>query len=218
MSENRLTATNREEGYMKGRLKAPSPALVISLVALFVALGGTSMAAANYINGKHIKPHSIPTDRLTKGAIKTLHGAQGSRGPQGTQGIGGPKGDTGDIGPSNAYSGYFAPAYGVGGVFKKVVSQTLGAGSYVVAAKTSITMPTAQGTTCRLEDSIQGELDKAGPAGANGATNLGDTVSLLAPLTTTGSQVSVICGSNDPAATVAFTHIVAIKLGSVTGN
>ena len=36
---------------MKGRLRAPSPALVISLVALFVALGGTSLAAANYNNG-----------------------------------------------------------------------------------------------------------------------------------------------------------------------
>ena len=202
---------------MKGRLRAPSPALVISLVALFVALGGTSLAAANYINGKHIKPHSIPTDRLTKRAIKTLHGAQGPRGPQGTQGLQGPKGDTGDIGPSNAYSGYFAPAYGVGGAYKKIVSQTLGAGSYVVAAKTSITMPTAQGTTCKLEDSIHGDLDQS-TVGASGATNLGETVSLLAPLTTTGSLVSISCASNDPAATVAFTHIVAIKLGSVTGS
>jgi len=212
---------------MRKRLPTPTPALVISLVALFVALGGTSLAATSYIKGTHIKPHSIPKNRLTASAVRELHGARGSRGPQGiegpqglqgTQGIEGPKGDTGDIGPSNAYSGYFAPAYGIGGAFKKVVSQTLGAGSYVVAAKTSITMPTAQGTTCKLEDSIQGELDKAGPAGANGATDLGDTVSLLAPLTTTGSQVSVSCGSNDPAATVAFTHIVAIKLGSVTGN
>lgn len=202
---------------MKGRLRAPSPALVVSLVALFVALGGTSLAAANYINGKHIKPHSIPTDRLTKGAIKTLHGAQGPRGPQGTQGLQGPKGDTGGIGPSNAYSGYFAPAFGVGGAYKMVVSQTLGAGSYVVAAKTSITMPTAQGTTCKLEDSIHGELDQSS-VGASGPTNLGETVSLLAPLTTTGSLVSVSCASNDPAATVAFTHIVAIKLGSVTGS
>ena len=211
---------------MKGRLRAPSPALVISLVALFVALGGTSLAAANYINGKHIKPHSIPTDRLTKGAIETLRGAQGSRGPQGTQGprgpqgtqgLQGPKGDTGGIGPSNAYSGYFAPAYGVGGAYKKVVSQTLGAGSYVVAAKTSITMPTAQGTTCKLEDSIHGELDES-RVGASGATNLGETLSLLAPLTTTGSLVSISCASNDPAATAAFTHIVAIKLGSVTGS
>jgi hypothetical protein len=198
----------------KRRLRTPSPALVISVLALFVALGGTSLAAAGLINGNNIKPHSIPTDRLTKGAIKALQGAQG---PRGTRGVQGPKGDTGDIGPSNAYSGYFAPAYGVGGEYKMVVSQQLGAGSYLIAAKTSLTMPTAQGTTCKLEDSIHGELDES-TVSASGVTNLEETMSLLAPLTTTGSLVSISCASNDPAATAAHTHIVAIKLGSVTGS
>lgn len=207
----------------KRRLRTPSPALAISVLALFVALGGTSLAAAGYINGKHIKPRSIPESRLTKSAIRALHGAigatgpKGPSGPQGTQGAQGPKGDTGDIGPSNGYSGYFSPAYGVGGANKKVVSLQLSAGSYLVVAKTSLTMPTAQGTDCRLEDSIHGVLDES-IVGASGATNLGETASLVAPLTTTGSQVSITCGSNDPAATAAFTHIAAIKLGSVAGH
>jgi hypothetical protein len=192
----------------------PSPALVISVLALFVALGGTSLAAASYINGRHITPHSIPGDRLTKGAIKALHGAQGAQGAPGARG---PKGDTGDIGPSSAYSGYFAPAYGVGGPYKMVVSQQLSAGSYLVVAKTSLTMPTAQGTTCRLEDSIKGVLDED-TVGASLVDNLSETESLVAPLTTTGSLVSVSCASNDPAATASFTHIAAIKLGSVTGS
>jgi hypothetical protein len=38
---------------MKGRLRAPSPALVIALIALFVALGGTSYAASKVIVTKH---------------------------------------------------------------------------------------------------------------------------------------------------------------------
>jgi hypothetical protein len=38
---------------MKRRLKAPSPAVVISLIALFVALGGTSLAASKVITTKH---------------------------------------------------------------------------------------------------------------------------------------------------------------------
>jgi hypothetical protein len=38
---------------MKSRLRAPSPALVISLIALFVALGGTSLAAGRVIASKH---------------------------------------------------------------------------------------------------------------------------------------------------------------------
>ena len=50
---------------MRKRLPTPTPALVISLVALFVALGGTSLAATSYIKGTHIKPHSIPKNRLT---------------------------------------------------------------------------------------------------------------------------------------------------------
>jgi hypothetical protein len=42
-----LTHPRRNE--MHRRLKAPSPALVISLIALFVALGGTGYAASNAV-------------------------------------------------------------------------------------------------------------------------------------------------------------------------
>jgi hypothetical protein len=41
----------------------------VALVALFFALGGTSYAAATYINGSQIKPHSIAKNRLTNSAI-----------------------------------------------------------------------------------------------------------------------------------------------------
>ena len=68
------------------------PATVIAAVALFVALGGSSLAAASFINGRHIKPHSIPTNRLTKKAIKALRGAKGPQGAQGVQGVQGVQG------------------------------------------------------------------------------------------------------------------------------
>ncbi|HZT83836.1 MAG TPA: hypothetical protein VE984_00245 [Gaiellaceae bacterium] len=38
---------------LKGRFRGPSPALVISLIALFLALGGTSVAATKVILAKH---------------------------------------------------------------------------------------------------------------------------------------------------------------------
>jgi len=81
----------------------------VALLALFLALGGTSYAAASLINGSQIKPHSIPKNRLTKGAIASLHGAKGTkgtpgeRGPTGAQGIpgqNGHKGTTGAKGPT----------------------------------------------------------------------------------------------------------------------
>jgi hypothetical protein len=80
------------------------PATIVAAVALFVALGGSSLAAASFINGKHIKPHSIPTNRLTKKAIKALHGAkgaQGAQGAQGPQGLPGIQGLQGTPGTSN---------------------------------------------------------------------------------------------------------------------
>jgi hypothetical protein len=51
-----------------------SPATVIATVALFVALGGSSLAAANYIDGASIKPNSIPANRLTQSAVIELRG------------------------------------------------------------------------------------------------------------------------------------------------
>jgi hypothetical protein len=79
----------------------------IALLALFLALGGTSFAAASLINGKNIKAHSIAKSKLTNKAIKQLKGnrgpagppgAQGSQGVQGVQGVQGPPGPiTGDL-------------------------------------------------------------------------------------------------------------------------
>jgi len=77
----------------------------IALLALFLALGGTSYAAATLISGSQIKPHTIAKNRLTNKAIKQLkgnrgaRGAQGLRGPTGAQGVQGVKGDQGPAGP-----------------------------------------------------------------------------------------------------------------------
>jgi hypothetical protein len=49
----------------------PSPALVIALLALFVALGGPAQAA-RLLTGKDIKNRSLSTKDLSKKAVKTL--------------------------------------------------------------------------------------------------------------------------------------------------
>jgi hypothetical protein len=86
---------------MKRRLRPPSPAFVISLGALFLALGGTSLAATSYIKGTHIKPHSIPKNRLTNRAVKGLTGLRGAMGPRGTAGQKGNAGPPGTPGMSD---------------------------------------------------------------------------------------------------------------------
>jgi hypothetical protein len=56
---------------------------LVAYTALLFSLCGTSFAAASYINGKQIRPHSIPKNRLTSSAIKSLRGARGPQGPAG---------------------------------------------------------------------------------------------------------------------------------------
>jgi hypothetical protein len=75
----------------------------VALLALFVALGGTSFAAATLINGSQIKPHTIAKNRLTNKAIKQL---KGNRGPRGLQGVQGARGATGAQGVPGSALGY----------------------------------------------------------------------------------------------------------------
>jgi hypothetical protein len=82
------------------RSRRPSPAMVVSLVALFFAVGGVSEAkkVLSLINGHQIKKGTIEADRLTKQARDVLKGRMGPKGdqaPQGAQGVQGPKGETG---------------------------------------------------------------------------------------------------------------------------
>jgi hypothetical protein len=73
------------------------PATVIAAAALFFAFGGGALAyASGLIPGSRIKNHSIPAKKLTRSAIKSLHGL---RGPAGAPGATGPKGATGSTGP-----------------------------------------------------------------------------------------------------------------------
>jgi hypothetical protein len=57
----------------KRRFRAPSPALVISLIALFVALGGTTYAAtslpASSVGAKQLKKNAVTAPKIKKGAV-----------------------------------------------------------------------------------------------------------------------------------------------------
>jgi hypothetical protein len=89
--------------------RRPQPATLISLAALFVALGGTSYAALtvtsgtvknNSLSGIDIKNSSLTTLDVKNRSLRAIDFRasdvpRGATGPQGPQGIQGPKGDTG---------------------------------------------------------------------------------------------------------------------------
>ena len=102
--------------------KRPSPATVIAVLALFVALGGTATAAGILITGKQIKDGTVKGADIGNGSVATADvkngsltgldvrdksltpadfsgSVQGPAGPPGPQGVPGPKGDPGAVGP-----------------------------------------------------------------------------------------------------------------------
>jgi hypothetical protein len=86
------------------RIGRPSPALAISLVSLFVALGGVGYAAAtinsadianNTVSTKDIKNGTIAKKDINKKTVKSLRGQRGLTGPAGPQGAAGAAGAPG---------------------------------------------------------------------------------------------------------------------------
>jgi hypothetical protein len=95
------------------KLHRPSPALVVSVMALSVALGGTGYAAivlpANSVGTKQIKKNAVTSKKVKNRSLKSVDfaagqlpvgpaGPAGPAGPQGVAGPQGPKGDKGDKG------------------------------------------------------------------------------------------------------------------------
>jgi hypothetical protein len=108
---------------------------LIAWVALFVALGGTSLAASHYIitSTKQIKPSVLRQLRGNTGA-EGIPGRPGPRGPQGHEGVAGPGGFQGPGGPQGAIGAKGEPGPPGGGLWAVVKGDgTLARGSGVVA-------------------------------------------------------------------------------------
>jgi hypothetical protein len=77
----------------------------IALLALFIALSGTTYAAAtslapNSVGTTQLKNGAVTKKKISKRTIAALKGNRGPRGIVGARGDQGPKGDKGDSGPA----------------------------------------------------------------------------------------------------------------------
>src|SRR5690242_19109983 len=105
MRSHEATAPTRLGGHTMfrshHRLRLPSPALLVALVALFATMSGTAVAA-KLITGKDVKNGSLQVKDLSAKARATLKGATGPQGPAGPAGADGATGATGAAGPAGA--------------------------------------------------------------------------------------------------------------------
>src|SRR3954447_15600066 len=88
------------------RRRRPSAGVVLAIVALFVALGGSSYAAVSLpkasIGAPQIKQNAVNTKKVQDGSLLVKDFKQGQlpAGPQGPQGEQGPQGLQGPQGPA----------------------------------------------------------------------------------------------------------------------
>jgi len=90
---------------LRSRIHRPSPAMAVALLALFVALGGSSYAAVqlskNSVKSKHIAKNAVTSKKVKDGSLltKDFKAGQLPAGVQGPKGDAGPVGATGPSGP-----------------------------------------------------------------------------------------------------------------------
>ena len=116
-----MTSTPNPDHARRRRLHAPSPAMLVALTALFVALGGTGYAATRLLPRNSVGEHQLRSSAVTSSKIRprtirlsdiatsTRNSLRGQTGPQG------PQGPTGPQGPSGPGAGIFHAAINSGG-------------------------------------------------------------------------------------------------------
>jgi hypothetical protein len=207
---------------------------VTSVLALFVALGGSATAAlvingknikAGSITGKSIKNNTIGSSKITDGDLLAKDfkagelpaGAQGPQGAQGVPGAPGTNGQNGAPGPSDIYAvGVVSGALGNDSANPTTVaSLTLPAGSYLIEAKLFVHSTTDNQVWCHLRQSVNQNpfWDYTVESLAVGGYG---TVMLAGADTFTADQtVRVLCWGSPNAANFTDARLWAIKTGSL---
>lgn len=196
----------------------PRPAMIIAVVALIAALGGTATAASGLISGKKIKPNTITSKQIKNRSIKLvdiqpktvkkLRGAKGERGPAGPQG---PQGEPGPAGVVNPLYATDASENIGNGEEKDLTSVTVEeAGRYIIQAKTNLF---ANGNGADVECYISDSDSSFDEARWTGDASDRDTLSLMAVKEIgANKEVSISCRFSGTNGSASSTKLVLIPV------
>jgi hypothetical protein len=207
-----------------------SPSLIVAMLALFVAMGGTAIAAGNaLITGKQIANSSITgtdvknkslTAKDFKGSVRGARGARGPAGPQGAQGAQGPQGGQGPqgaqgpTGPSDGFYTATATGQAISTVgVTTVESLTLPPGNYLLWARANL-QTNGNNVRCHVAPSGTGAdaIDHTA-AGYEGTLSFSDAVSLPS-----GGTVTFSCTAFVATSTAYQRVLEAVRVGTLTAQ
>jgi hypothetical protein len=202
----------------------------IGLLALFVALGGTSYAAvrlpAKSVGTKQLRSNAVTSAKVKNASLKAKDfapgqipagpaGAAGARGGIGPQGLRGPEGARG---PSDAYSSFFdsmeVPSSAV--PVTELAELDLGVGQYVLYANTAV-LNHGDGPRfyqCYLGEGLS-DLGAADTAKLSVAPAGAQTVSMIGTLSVTDPDNPAVFGCAQGGAGGAGTTFDDIDIGAV---
>ena len=209
------------------RNRRPSPALVVALLALVMAMTGSAVAAS-LITSKQIKDGTIQTRDISRKALASLKTtaavapAPGPAGPAGAQGASGAKGDKGDKGDSGdqGLRGLTGPSdgYSVGNPSDSgstgPLSLSLPAGDYIAFGRYSVFWPSAPSGTgsCTMHDDA-GHFASLFSSVAQGGVTLNTASASMPVHLASPGAVKMDCSASN--ATIGYANITAIKVGTL---
>lgn len=219
---------------MPGRKRFGYPH-VVSTIALFVALGGTSYAAlnlpANSVGTPQIKNNAVTGAKVRNGSLTLADLKQAGilRGPTGPEGAKGPAGDTGGtgspgaMGPSDGYwdsHGGETQLSDAANVYTTVARlSALPAGNYMFVATTDVANTTAGASmNCRL--TANGTVLDSNNANVGGSYTFVGSIDVSAGATEAASFDAVYeCTSTQPSSGTSPVSedpsLIAIRVGTL---
>jgi hypothetical protein len=202
------------------RLRRPSPALVIAVVALLMAMGGTGYAAfklpKNSVKAKQIATGAVGSSEVKNKSLKVADISTAAQ--NALKGQKGDKGDTGAVGPSSATEVFrdSGPADISGSGTTVATLSNLPPGAYAIHAKAEV-FGSGTNQLARCQVNAEGDNDFSEAtigAGAGGATSATLPVQVTHTFAGTGTVTLVCLKDGAPTIAVIRSKIEAIHVGS----
>jgi len=216
--------------FSKFRIGRPSPAMIVGIVALVVAMGGTATAALrigsrqivnNSVTTADVKNRSLLARDFRRGQLpRGAQGPQGAQGPAGAQGPRGLQGQTGPTGPSDGFA--TAPensaVVNLSGTPTAVKTLNLPAGKYLVFSSVLLNNNDAETEdfTCSLTTDGDSEGNSTATVDAEAESDRQTENLLGAADLPSGGTATLSCTSSAASANAVGARLTAVRVGNLT--